>query len=140
MLFIDTSAFIAIVNKGDRWHESANKLVEDIKEGRTKLRGIVTSDYVIDETLTKIRYSVGHKEAVEWGKSILASSLIQKVIVDDAVFNEAWELFQRYEDKKLSFTDCTSVVIMRNMGINTIFAFDEDFLKIGFNSALQTER
>ncbi len=134
MLFVDTSAFIAIVNAGDSWHEKALELLGKIEDGDLKFKRIVTSDYVIDETITRMRFSVGYKEAVEWGRNILASNVVDRINVDEEIFNRAWSLFEKYDDKMLSFTDCTSFSIMEKMGIRKVFAFDEDFDKVGFET------
>ncbi len=134
MLFVDTSAFIAIVNAGDSWHGEALELLGKIENGDLKFKRIVTSDYVIDETITRMRFSVGYKEAVEWGRNILASNVVDRINVDEEIFNRAWELFEKYDDKMLSFTDCTSFSIMEKMGIRKVFAFDEDFDKVGFET------
>jgi predicted nucleic acid-binding protein len=132
MIFVDTSAFLALVNEKDTNHTDAVHFLEKIKEGRIKIRKIITSDYIIDETLTRIRYSVGHQEAVEWGKDILASNVVERFEVGIEIFELAWKLFQTYDDKKLSFTDCTSFAIMKKKGIEKAFSFDEDFERIGF--------
>ncbi len=79
MIFVDTSAFLALVNEKDNNHVVAKQFLEEIKNGKIRVKKIITSDYIIDETLTRIRYSVGHKEAVEWGKDILASKVIEKI-------------------------------------------------------------
>jgi len=81
MIFVDTSAFLAIVNEKDNNHIAATTFLEEIKTGKVKVKKIITSDYIIDETLTRIRYSVGHKEAVKWGKEILASRVVEKIEV-----------------------------------------------------------
>ena len=132
MIFVDTSAFLALVNEKDNEHVAAKQFLEDIKNGKIRVKKIITSDYIIDETLTRIRYSVGHKEAVEWGKDILASKVIEKIEIQREIFGLAWELFQTYEDKKLSFTDCTSFALMKKKGIEKVFSFDEDFTRLGF--------
>lgn len=132
MIFVDTSAFLALVNEKDKNHTAAARFLEDIKNGRIKIRKIITSDYVIDETLTRIRYAVGQKEAVQWGKDILASNVVEKLEVGRELFELAWELFQTYDDKKLSFTDCTSFAIMKKKGIEKAFSFDGDFERTGF--------
>lgn len=134
MLFVDSSAFIAIVNAGDSWHGKALELLGKIEKGDLEFKRIVTSDYVIDETITRLRYSVGYKEAVEWGRNILVSNVVERINVDEEIFNRAWELFEKYDDKMLSFTDCTSFSIMEKMGIRKVFAFDEDFDKVGFET------
>lgn len=132
MIFIDTSAFLALVNDKDKNHIAAKQFLEDIKKGKIRIKKIITSEYIIDETLTRIRYSVGHKEAVEWGGDILASKVIEKTGIDKEIFGSAWDIFQTYEDKKLSFTDCTSFALMKKKGIEKAFSFDEDFKRLGF--------
>jgi len=132
MIFVDTSAFLALVNEKDDNYVEAKQLLEKIKNGKIHIKKIITSDYIIDETLTRIRYAVGHKEAVEWGKDILASKVIEKIEIGKEIFEHAWELFQTYDDKKLSFTDCTSFALMKKRGIEKVFSFDGDFARIGF--------
>ncbi|MDD5473996.1 MAG: PIN domain-containing protein [Candidatus Methanoperedens sp.] len=132
MLFVDTSAFLALVNEKDNNHVDAARFLEDIKTGKARVKKIITSDYIIDETLTRIRYAVGHKEAIEWGKDILSSNVVEKIEVGKEIFELAWELFEKYEDKRLSFTDCTSFAIMKKIGAEKAFSFDEDFERIGF--------
>lgn len=132
MIFVDTSAFLAIVNEKDDNHTAAVELLEEIKNGKIRIKKIITSDYIIDETLTRIRYSVGHKEAVEWGTDILSSKVIEKIEIGSEIFRSAWELFCTYNDKKFSFTDCTSFALMKKRGIEKVFSFDGDFERIGF--------
>lgn len=132
MIFVDTSAFLALVNEKDQNHNAAVGFLEDVKNGKARIRKIMTSDYIIDETLTRIRYAVGHREAVEWGKDILASKVVEKSEVGKEIFELAWEIFETYEDKKLSFTDCTSFALMKKRSIEKAFSFDEDFERMGF--------
>ena len=132
MIFVDTSAFLALVNEKDNKHAAAKQFLEEIKNGKIRVKNIITSDYIIDETLTRIRYSVGHKEAVEWGEDILVSRVIEKIEIGKEVFGHAWELFQAYKDKKLSFTDCTSFALMKKKGMKEVFSFDSDFEALGF--------
>ena len=132
MIFVDTSAFLAFVNEKDNNHAAAMQFLEEIKNGKLHIKKIITSDYIIDETITRIRYSVGHKEAVEWGMDILASKVIEKIEVRSEIFRSAWELFRTYDDKKLSFTDCTCFALMKKRGIEKVFSFDGDFERIGF--------
>ncbi|MCX9083361.1 MAG: type II toxin-antitoxin system VapC family toxin [Candidatus Methanoperedens sp.] len=133
MIFVDTSAFLAIVNEKDNNHKAAKTFLEGIKNGKVRVKKIITSDYIIDETLTRIRYSVGHKEAVKWGKDILASRVVEKMDVGKELFELAWEIFENYEDKKLSFTDCTSFALMKKRNVEKVFSFDKDFENMGFS-------
>ena len=44
---------------------------------------------------------------------------------------EAWYVFQNFDDKDWSFTDCTSKLVMEKLYIDTAFAFDHHFRQFG---------
>ena len=88
---------------------------------------LITTDYIFDETLTLIRTSLGHRQAVKFAEKLLASRLAQLISVTEEDKERAWKLFQRYDDKVLSFTDCTSFAVMERLGLDTAFAVDHDF-------------
>lgn len=93
---------------------------------------LITTDYVFAETLTLIRTSLGHREAVKFGERLLASRLAQLISVAKEDKERAWEIFRRYDDKALSFTDCTSFAVMERLGIETAFTVDHDFKALGY--------
>jgi hypothetical protein len=51
--------------------------------------------------------------------------------VSDSDFAAARNVFERYNDKEWSFTDCTSKVIMERLGVTHAFAFDRHFEEFG---------
>ena len=60
--------------------------------------------------------------------------------VDEPRFNSAWSLRGRYEDKPdISFTDLTTFVIMKELGISKIFTGDQHFERanLGLRSGLK---
>lgn len=127
-LFVDTSAWLALNDKNDQYHNRAVAKISDIKKFRIEL---FTSEYVIDESITLIRYRISHQAAVTFGDSLLQSSIVSIIDVTQEDRLKAWEVFKRYGDKELSFTDCTSFVLMRNLKIHKAFTFDEHFKQIG---------
>lgn len=130
-IFIDTSAFLAISNEKDAYHREAVEFLQTIMDAK-KFTRIITSDYVIDETVTRIRFAVGHGAALGWIKNIKASTVLEILRVDEEIFNLGIELFEKYSDKSLSFTDCTSFALMEKKKIEWAFTFDGDFEKTGF--------
>jgi len=126
MVFVDTSGWYALVDKNDPDHPQARRWFE-----RNRLP-LITTDYVFDETLTLVRTSLGHREAVAFGKKLLASRLARLIAVTKEDREKAWGLFQRYDDKVLSFTDCTSFAVMERLGIVTAFTMDHDFEVLGY--------
>lgn len=127
-IFVDTSAFIAIANRSD-WHHLKAKEFLNTLTPDTKLH---TSNYIIDETVTRIRMIVGHKAALIFGREMLSSQLYTIHYIDKDIEKEAFKIFEKHPDKKLSFTDCTSFALMKKLGINKVFAFDDDFIAAGF--------
>jgi len=130
-LFVDTSAFLAVSNRGDRHHQAAAEFFESIMNGKVFTR-IVTTDYIVDETVTRLRFVVGHEAALKWLKDIQTSAILEILKVDEGTFGKAVELFEKYSDKTLSFTDCTSFALMEEKKIRSAFTFDADFEKVGF--------
>ncbi len=124
-IFIDTSAFYALVDRTDRLHSSAVRFVE------TNERLLVTSNLVVHETVTLIRMRVGHAAAVAFGRRLLREGLTPVIPITAGDELKAWILFQRYSGKRFSFVDCTSFALMKRLGIPAAFAFDEDFRQIG---------
>jgi predicted nucleic acid-binding protein len=47
--------------------------------------------------------------------------------VSAAVFEDAVEVFEQYDDQALSFTDSTSVALCGRHDIDSILSFDDDF-------------
>jgi predicted nucleic acid-binding protein len=47
-------------------------------------------------------------------------------------FAMAWELRKQFQDKPgISFTDLTSMAIMRDLGISHVLTADEHFIQVG---------
>jgi len=131
-IFVDTSAWLALNDKNDRYHNRAVAKSLEIKIQRIEL---ITSEYIIDESITLIRYRVSHKAAVVFGDSIFNSNIVRIMDVTNEGRNRAWEKFKQYDDKEFSFTDCTSFVLMKKMKLQKAFTFDEHFKRMGFEVA-----
>lgn len=63
---------------------------------------------------------------------ILGSSLVQFIYVDEVLSFEGWQLFQQYDDKSYSLTDCIFFVVMTQLNIRTALSFDNHFVQAGF--------
>lgn len=127
-LFVDTSAFIALAKTNDQNHEKAKAFFEELPSPIQAM----TSDYVLDETLTRLRDSLGAEKAVLFVEKIFESRLYQVQFIDLKIFKTSLEKMRKYTDKNLSFTDCTSFVLMQTRNLHTAFTFDDDFRKVGF--------
>ena len=74
---------------------------------------------------------LSHELAVKAGQWWFDQTVIPLIRVMDADERKAWKMFQRYRDKRFSFVDCASFVLMQRLGIDSAFAFDEEFRQLG---------
>ncbi len=131
MIFVDTGAWIALTDRADQYHREATAIYARLKQQRERL---VTTDYVLDEMMTRLRYDSGHHQALRFIDLITRAEkagVLLRVLVNPAVFQAALTLFRQYDAVALSFTDCTSFVVCEQYQIREAFAFDQHFLLRG---------
>ncbi len=91
----------------------------------------MTSDYILDEVITSLFKSVNFNDASRFIETLLLAIKMEQLElqwVDEPRFNSAWSLRGRYEDKPdISFTDLTTFVIMKELGISKTFTGDQHF-------------
>lgn len=132
MIFVDSGAWYALSDPRDKTFEPATKLFARVRRG--EFGRTLTTDYVLDETYTLLRMRHG-VEAVRRLRDLLTrSSDIQVVRISEHDFEEATDLMLDHGDKRWSFTDCTSFVVMRALQISDAFAFDRNFREAGIRS------
>ncbi|VVB52637.1 tRNA(fMet)-specific endonuclease VapC [uncultured archaeon] len=120
-IFVDTSAWYALLDKTDSDHESAVKFKDSLNHSMT------TTNYVADEIITLVKARLGYSNAVEIGRKLWNETITTLIRVSSSDEEKAWEIFVKYRDKGFSFTDCTSFAVMERFGITEAFAFDEHF-------------
>lgn len=126
-VFVDTSALIALGNPRDQYHKSAHQAV--LKLGDVDL--FVTSDFVIDETVTNLSKSHGARNAIGFIRAIMASRLYRVYYVDAAMLATSLDFLSKYADKGISCTDATTLAFVRTQKIPRVFSFDVHFKKLG---------
>ena len=125
MIFVDTGAWYASLVPTDPDHATA---VQWLTNNRSPL---LTTDYVVDETLTLLRARGERKRALLLGRKFFLHSLAEIHKITSADLTLAWETFEQFDDKSWSFTDCTSKVVMEQLGLKVAFAFDHHFHQFG---------
>ena len=125
MIFVDTGAWFALVVPTDPDHAAA------IAWRAANRELFVTSDYVVDEPLTLLRARGERRRALAMGKLFFEGRIARVHHLSEIDVQSAWRIFERFSDKKWSFTDCTSKVLVERLGITRTFAFDEHFRQFG---------
>lgn len=126
MVFVDTSAIYALADRKDPNHQAAHRRLERLlAEGEE----LLTHSYVVVESISLVQHRLGVAPAVKLAKS--AEQFTVEWIGEDT-HTEAIRRLAETGRRKLSFIDLTSFIVMRQHGVTTAFAFDDDFAKEGF--------
>ena len=128
-LFVDTAGGMACADGADPSHARCCAARDDALEaGQT----LVTTDFVVDETLTLLRVRLGLSAAEAWWQQVDRSPRLRWERVDSDRFEKARHLCFQYRDKAFSFTDCTSFVTMRKVRLTLALTTDRYFRQMGF--------
>jgi predicted nucleic acid-binding protein len=132
VLFIDTWGWVVIHNKREPRHYEVDALY---REFRLNGGSIYTTDYVLDETFTLLFRRLPlplAEESVGLLDEAIKEGYLNLEWVSPERFEEAKELRLRFRDKpKISFTDLTSMVVMKELGVSSILTDDDHFTHVG---------
>lgn len=129
-VIVDAGLFYALQNERAERHETARRALVTVYGGAFGTP--FTSDYIYDEVVTLVRSRINsYTEARTVGDRILGrgeyAAHTELVYVTNAVFEAAVEIFDRYHDHPLSFTDATTIALMEEHAIDHLLSFDDDF-------------
>ena len=128
-LFVDTAGWMACADEADPAHHRALQSRDTALKSESVL---VTTDYVIDETLTLIRIRLTLAAAEGWWAQLEGSSRLRWEWIGMARADKARDVFFRHRDKSYSFTDCTSFVVMKELKLKQVLTTDRHFRQMGF--------
>ncbi len=131
MIFVDTSAWLALADRHDGDHVRVLDVARRIARGEFGKQ--VTTNYVVTETLTLIRRRLGLSAAVSLAKTFGESDEIRVFWIEPVHHEEAVQLMANHEDRVWSLTDCASFVVLRALQIRQALALDDDFSRAGFS-------
>ena len=103
-----------------------------LREARDAL---LTSNLVLAETATRLRYDAGLRAALAFPGLVdeaVAGGLLTVRSADAEVDARAWDVMERYSDRALSFVDCVGAVTAREGRAAAVFGLDSDFSVLGF--------
>jgi len=129
-IVVDTGVLYADHDEGAPRHDTADSAMNAIYRGK---RGQpFVSDYIYDETVTlTLKRSGRFTAAQSIGRRIRGDGDFADVFsfehVGPGLFQRAVDIFERYDDQELSFTDATTVAVVEERGLDSVLSFDDDF-------------
>jgi predicted nucleic acid-binding protein len=125
VVFVDTSAWFAFFVPDDANHALVQGWFDTFKPP------LLTTDYCIDETLTLLVARKRLARALVAGQAFFHRNAARIHFLSQNQIHRAWILFQQRASAGWSFTDCTSKIVMDDLGINVAVALDEHFHQFG---------
>jgi predicted nucleic acid-binding protein len=123
--FVDSSAILAMVNRGDPTHEQAVAAYHELVDQGYRL---FTTDHVVNETVQMLELSFGPEVARQW----LRDQRLPIYHTDEQDVRRAIaHITSARPGTRVSLTDALSTVVMQRLGVSDAFAVDPDFLPDG---------
>lgn len=129
MIFVDTGAFIARYVKRDQYHSRATAAWKQLAKKPVPL---LTSSFVLDETITLLARRTSYDFAAARARSLLSSAVLTVLRPDAKDELTALDQFESFADQQVSYTDAISFVLMKRRGLKRVFGFDRHFALAGF--------
>lgn len=125
-VFVDTSAWYALASSSDGDHRAAQAIYAELVD---RDEALVTSSYTVAETMGLMQRRLG------WRPLELFSAAVRTVDVawiDEALHREAEAILFARRKRGITIVDAASFAVMTSRGVDTAFAFDDDFAREGF--------
>jgi predicted nucleic acid-binding protein len=129
MIFVDTSAFYALLDGDDAEHSRGLKLWEREPPGEG---GLVTTNYVVLESMALLQSRLGMPAVRIFHDAILP--VVRMEWIDEVIHAQAVSAFIATDRRGLSLVDLSSFETMRRLGIRSAFTFDRHFRQYGFET------
>ena len=133
-IFIDTAAFLAVLNANDRFHPPAKSAWDEMLLSGASL---FSSNYIILETIALLQHRFGIEALRLFESDILP--VVEIVWVDETIHKQGMSALLAANRNNLSLVDCTSFEIMRLIGLDYVFTFDSHFREQWFEIIPKSE-
>lgn len=124
-VFVDTSALYALLDEADTHHADASDALRRLVGAE-----LVTHSFVIVETAALVGRRLPWMSSQRLVDGFLP--VVDVAPVDRGLFATALAAYRRSESASVSLVDHTSFALMRSLGIRRAFAYDDDFVREGF--------
>jgi len=134
-VFIDTSAFIALLVSSEKWHQ---QVVDQYQNYKKENAFFFTNYFVLNELYTRLIYDFDKKKcekAINKIRNLKEEGKMGVFEIDPVLFKKSERAFLKFSEHKISFTDATIYVCVKEYKLDEVFTLDSDFRKIGLKAS-----
>lgn len=131
-VYVDTGGFIALIWTRDHAHAGMRAAVAGLTSRRARL---VTTDAVISETVTRLRYDAGLELTLRFHDLLdqaIAVGQLEVIESSPSVRAAAFDVLATYDGLSLSYADAVGAAVARDIGAEHVLGLDSDFRILGF--------
>ena len=129
-VFADTSYYVALLHRRDRFHDDALRISAAIDSQ------VVTTDYVVVELGSLARRGDTRRRFIDFVRFLRSSERTEILPASVELLEGGFAFFAERPDKEWSLTDCISFYVMRQRGISDALTSDAHFAQAGYGVLL----
>lgn len=133
IVFVDTVAWIALVNTRDSFHEKAKRVFANLRLQKYKF---VTTEFVLLEFANALSAPAFREKAAIFIEGLRTMPEIEIAPASSQLFSTGLKLYQNRLDKEWSLVDCASFLVMKEKQTTESFTSDHHFEQAGFTILL----
>lgn len=132
-VFVDTAAWLALVNRDDDLHSQAIQIRKELQAEKCAL---VTTEFIfleVADALATVRF---RRTTVAYIQRLRELANLSVLPISEDLYSQGWRLYRQRLDKDWGLTDCISFITMHQEGISVAFTSDRHFKQAGFKRLL----
>ena len=126
-VYADTSGLFAALVANDQMHARAKRALTRLVEDGAELH---VGSYALLETMALLQSRVSLEAALQFERSF--GPLLRVTRIDEKLHARSVRRLELRRSRELSLVDCSSFVIMEDLGLPEAFAYDPHFAREGF--------
>ena len=128
-VFVDTAAWLALLNIDDIWHQQAKQIrLELVKQNYI----FITTEFVLLEVGDALCSQVLRNNTANFLHNIYQLKSTKIITLNQDLLQSGLSLYEQRLDKDWGLTDCISFVVMQREQIQEAFTSDKHFEQAGF--------
>jgi hypothetical protein len=128
-IFVDTVAWLALINTNDALHESARQIMGQWRDQQVRL---TTTEFILLEVADALCAPSLRAQTIRFIAGLRRMPILEIIPVSERLFDEGWTLYCQRSDKSWGLTDCISFVVMQRRQLTQAFTSDHHFEQAGF--------
>ncbi len=135
-VFVDTAAWIALLNKDDDLHNQATAVMQSLQRSNSQL---ITTEFIMLEVADALSQPQLRPKTIAFIDRLPAMKMVQIIDLSQHLWQAGWALYCQRVDKSWGLTDCTSFIVMQEQHLSVAFTSDKHFEQAGFTRLMKPE-